>query len=241
MRVFAEERGFSLIELMMTFAIFIAVSGALFGLVNQAQLRYRGQQQQLDALQPARVGIDQMTRDIHSAGFPALNSYQGAVSPTLIAVPFVGMNTRTSINQNCTVNGGVTPCLIPGPYDLALETLNGAVVNWIYYQVRLPATGSTTCTLYRAVSVKSTLSVPTSATETPLIDQIINTAIGNCDLSAGQYVFTYSCTGASPCNAQNISQVFINVSVITLQRDAQTRQFGIVTLQGVAERINPPQ
>jgi hypothetical protein len=89
--------------------------------------------------------------------------------------------------------------------------------------------------------VKSTLSVPTSATETPLIDQIINTAIGNCDLSAGQYVFTYSCTGASPCNAQNISQVFINVSVITLQRDAQTRQFGIVTLQGVAERINPPQ
>lgn len=240
MAVSDPESGFSLVELLVSLAIFVIISGAVFGLLNQAQIRVRAEQNQLESLEPARTGIDQVTRDIHNAGFPAQNSYQGAVSALLTAIPFVGMDTRVHINQNCTVNGGTTPCVIPGPFDLALENLQSGVVEWTYYQVRLPSAGSTTCTLYRAVSPKSMSSVPTAGIETPLVEQIVNTPIGSCSLTFGQPVFTYTCSGGSPCNAQNISQVAIAEEVITLEPDIQTRQYGLATFEGIALRINPP-
>src|SRR3972149_11498584 len=69
------DSGFSLIELMVVLVIFLIVTGAVFGLLNTAQIRYRSEQQFLDSLQGARTGLEQIARDIHRAGYPALNAY----------------------------------------------------------------------------------------------------------------------------------------------------------------------
>lgn len=240
MRARMTERGFSLVELMVVVLIFLLLGGAIFGLLDYAQVRYRAEQQQLDVFQSTRTGFDQLTRDIHRAGYPPLSSYQTPPAATLYAVPFVGM-VSGSVNQSCTVNGGSTACAIPGPYELVIETQDGSQVNWIYYKVRLPASGSTTCTLYRAVSPKAINGNPTSGTQVPLIENIINTNTGKCDLTDGQAIFSYTCEAAAPCNPQNISPVNIQLQAAPSQPDLRTRQVAALTLQTVARRLNPAQ
>src|SRR3990172_917691 len=136
MRVRRADSGFSLIELMVVLVIFLIVTGAVFGLLNVAQVRYRSEQQFLDSLQGARTGLEQITRDIHRAGYPALNAYDtvpqtppsawtvaGGVPSNSVAVPFVGMRFG-AIDQTClvdTANPALSTCVIPGPFEIILE------------------------------------------------------------------------------------------------------------------------
>lgn len=215
--------GFSLIELMVVLAIFLIVSGAVFELLNAAQLRYRAEQQVLDALQGARTGLDQLTRDIHRAGYPPLNGYDtpaaivvsatGVPDPR-VAVPFVGM-IGNAVDQTCIIDT-VTPanstCDIPGPYDLVVEADldpedGNQQVEWLYYQVALPGGAGPTCTLYRMAADKALGADPTDPTTvtfkgqaaalTPLAEQIINRQDGTCGVDPAdplnQPVFQYAC------------------------------------------------
>src|SRR3989304_323513 len=159
MRVRRADSGFSLIELMVVMVIFLVVTGAVFGLLNTAQVRYRSEQQFLDSLQGARTGLEQITRDIHRAGYPALNAYDtvpqtppsawtvaGGIPSTSVAVPFVGMRFG-AIDQTClvdTANPALSTCVIPGPFELILEAdldpenaVAPAQVEWVYYRVDL--------------------------------------------------------------------------------------------------------
>lgn len=236
-------KGFALIELLMALLIFLIIGGAALGLLDYGQMRERVEQEQLDTLQETRVGMNQVAFDIHRAGYPPVNSFQAGsgVSPTSYAIPFVGL-VSGSINQNCTVNGGSTACSIPGPYDLVIETQDGATINWIYYQVKTSSLLNNTCTLYRTVAAKSVGGSPTSGTGAPLVEQLINTSAGTCSLTNGTPVFTYTCSGgASSCTPQNISQISIQLQAIPLQADLQTHQVNAVTLRTVAVRMNPPQ
>lgn len=90
---------FSLIELMMVLIIFLVVSGAMFLLLNTAQVRYRAEQEQLDALHDARVDLEQVTRDISRDGYPPLNACDTGAAIVMagtypndrrVAVPFTG-------------------------------------------------------------------------------------------------------------------------------------------------------
>ena len=75
------QKGFSLIELLMVVIVFTAVTGSVFLLLDVSQQRYRMESEFLDSFQGARLGLDQMTRDIHSAGYPPGNAFQGGVNP----------------------------------------------------------------------------------------------------------------------------------------------------------------
>lgn len=260
MHAHTSQSGFSLLELMLVLVIFLIVTGSVFLLLDTAQKRYRAEQQVLDALQSGRIGIEQLTREIHSAGYPPAGTYDsnspswgaGGVPVSRIAIPFVGM-TGGVMDQSCQVNGGAPPCTIPGPYDLVLETdldpENGAEqVEWIYYQVARPTPGSPTCTLYRAVSPKAAGGIPTAAAGTPLVEQIINRNDGTCGLNpadpANQPVFQYVCDGgAFTCNPQDIIEVLIQLQARAPQPEILqgTIRVRAVTLRSVARRLNPPQ
>lgn len=235
-------RGFALVELLVAAMIFLIVGGAALGLLDFGLARERSEQQQLDTLEEARVGLNQIAFDVHRSGYPPLNSFQAGVTvpANLYAVPFTGI-VSGSINQTCTVNGGGTPCTIPGPYDLVLETQDGAGIDWIYYQVKTSSLNASTCTLYRTVTPKTVGGNPTSGQTAPLVEQIINTGAGTCSLTNGTPVFTYTCGGgALSCTPENISQVSIQLQAIPLHRDLQTGQVSAITLRTVARRINPP-
>jgi type II secretory pathway pseudopilin PulG len=223
-------------------AIMLIISAAILTLLNGTQGRFRSEQVRLDALQSARIGLDEVTRDIHRAGYPPQNSFIPGVPTTSYAIPFVGL-VSGAINQNCTVNGGGTPCDVPDDLELAIETLDGSSVSWIYYQLKLPVAGSSTCTLYRNETTKSLAGAPSATGGTPLVENVINKSNGTCDVSGGTgtALFTYVCAGGSPCNPQNISQINIQLQVIPTVPDAQTHQYAAITLQGVAWRMNPPR
>ncbi|MEE9235755.1 MAG: type II secretion system protein [Candidatus Acidoferrales bacterium] len=181
MRKRASQAGFSLVELLIVLAIFAIISGAILGLLNLAQARYRSEQQFLDAFQGARIGVDQLVRDIHSAGYPPVNAYDtvsanpasgwdpNGVPVTMIAVPLVGM-VGNNIDQTCRVNGGVNPCTVPNPWELVIETDQepDGTVDWIYYRLDRPGIAAThpptgggpLRTLYRAGSVKTCTGPP---------------------------------------------------------------------------------
>lgn len=64
------QHGFSLIELLVAIGILMVIMGIVFQQVDLVQKRSRQEEVKLDIFQTAREFIDQMTRDIHQAGFP---------------------------------------------------------------------------------------------------------------------------------------------------------------------------
>src|ERR1041385_5184941 len=71
----SNERGFSLIELMMVLVIFMVVMGAVFRLMNLATARSSTEQAKLDMFQEAREFMDQMSRDLRQAGYPNVRDF----------------------------------------------------------------------------------------------------------------------------------------------------------------------
>jgi len=63
-------RGFSLIEVMVVIVLLLVITGAIFSLINGAIARSGNEQAKLDMFQQAREFMDQMSRDLHQAGFP---------------------------------------------------------------------------------------------------------------------------------------------------------------------------
>lgn len=143
----ARQQGFSLIELMVVMVIFLIVSGAVFALLDTAQVRYRAEQQFLESFQGGRLGVDLMVSDIHNAGYPPPYTFAGnlpypATGPTpgfypgpipwtdptaagtdlqrRFAVGIMGIRGAV-VDSTCTVNGGLNPCDIPNPWEIMLE------------------------------------------------------------------------------------------------------------------------
>ena len=138
------QEGFSLLEVMLVLAMFLIVSAGLFQVLNMAQLRYRAEQEFLESFQGARLGVDLMVRDIHSAGYPPPLTFPGNFGkpPTPAAYPagtwtnpllapagvqnrfaigILGVTAGGVMSTACTVNGGATPCVIPNAWDLIME------------------------------------------------------------------------------------------------------------------------
>ena len=69
------ERGFSLIEMMIAIVILLIVVGGIFGVIDVVNQRSHTEQAKLDMFQEAREFMDQMSRDLHQAGYPSPRHY----------------------------------------------------------------------------------------------------------------------------------------------------------------------
>ena len=165
--------GFSLLELLVTMALLLIISAAVFGLLNVAQTRYRNEEQFLNSFQNARVGVEQLTREIHNAGFPGVNTYTLAATPAyMYAIPFRGYtgtyptlntyayNQACTVPATCLVPGSVPGTVPPGSYDLSMEMdldpYNPNCPNQVEiveYSLQ-PDGNGTTSTLMRSVTSK---------------------------------------------------------------------------------------
>jgi hypothetical protein len=68
-------RGFSFVELMMAIIVMMIVVGGIFGVIDVVNQRSYTEQAKLDMFQEAREFMDQMTRDLHQAGYPNPRNY----------------------------------------------------------------------------------------------------------------------------------------------------------------------
>jgi prepilin-type N-terminal cleavage/methylation domain-containing protein len=259
------QKGFTLAELLVSSVVFLLLAGSAFSLLSTSSQRYKTDSQVLTSFQEARLGIDQITRDIADAGFPPANHFNTAVVPptpttSYAASPFAwapGYPVPCVTGGTCTVS--------PTGFDLIVETdYDGTGVKWIRYQ--LPA-GDTI--LYRAV-VPKTGGDPDAATNKlsgnllPYIQNVMNngTAAQIAAITADYPtmfpggnpvpIFTYptfdkpsaalggGCTSiaSTPCNIRDVG---ITLIVQALSRDAKTQVVRVVELNGLAHRLNPNQ
>ena len=80
------QRGFSLIELMIVVVLLLAMMATVFQLINQAIARSGTEQSKLDMFQESREFMDQLSRDLHEAGYP---STQNLASNVLTVSPVI--------------------------------------------------------------------------------------------------------------------------------------------------------
>jgi prepilin-type N-terminal cleavage/methylation domain-containing protein len=254
------QAGFTLIELMVSVAIFVLICGAVFELMGTTQNRFKTESQVLGAFEEARLGLDQIVRDVNDSGYPPQNHFSATVPATSYAAsPVAWMpNYPAAPCQIGTAGGGT--CASPGDFDLILEgDVDGTGVEWIRYQLQ----GTT---LLRGVAPKAGTD-PVAATNAagmlPYVLNVMNNAPpaqiatfqaaypavfpgGNpqplfrftCDSPAGPVLCVNAAGSNSPANVRDVD---ITLIVMTPNIDAQTNQIRLVELNGRGHRVNPNQ
>src|ERR1700687_4896090 len=226
-------RGFSLVELLIGTILFTIITGIAFSLLMSAQLRYQGESSVTQAFQQANVALDQIVRDVHSAGYPPMSSLSAAVAtnnPDKYALPFAW--TPSYPGTPCIVG---STCTIPGQYDLIVEADigDGQRVQWIRYSLQ----GTT---LMRGLTPKVKFVDPVGATASSLAPYLDNVMNGNDSLP----IFAYTFDNTTPPSQQQpsyIREVNITLIVQSAHPDPQPQQYRTITLTGQAVRFNPNQ
>ncbi len=263
------QSGFTLIEMLVALGIFLLVTGAAFTLLSTSQQRYQTESQVLTSFQEARLGLDQIVRDVNDSGYPPPTFV--STNPSFFAATPFAWSPGYTANNPCQIGtGGGGSCTTPGDFDLIIETnpnredLNCAPncpVQWIRYQLQ----GTT---LYRGMTPKVPGDDPASDTAAagvlaPFVQNVVNNAssaqIAQYQLSyPGMFpggtsvpIFSYTCdTGtvllscllAGTANApRNIRDVMVTLIVAAPLPDATTGRPRLVQLNGRGRRVNPNQ
>lgn len=106
----ANNKGFSLVEMLIVVFVLTLVVGALFTQIDRSQVRYRIEDQKIDMTQQERDFIDQFTRDLHQAGYPSPTQYGGRLdfSSNQTAVGIWSLSP-TTLTMEADVDGdGIT-------------------------------------------------------------------------------------------------------------------------------------
>ena len=203
------ERGFTLIEMLAALGIFLLITGAAFPLLTSTQQRYQTESQVLSSFQEARLGLDQMVRDINDAGFPP-PSYLASGNPNpfnyVTSAPFAWSTGAGYFTNPCLIGtGGAGTCttsvagdFAPGDFDIIIETEPNPLdtscapacqVQWIRYQLG----GPNGTTLLRGMVPKVAGNDPDTAfaganAPAPFVQNVVNNSpnlqIGQVQLSA---------------------------------------------------------
>jgi prepilin-type N-terminal cleavage/methylation domain-containing protein len=174
------QRGFSLIELMLTVAILLMVMAGVFGEIGKLQKVSRDEDLKREMFQNAREFMDQMGRDLHGSGSP--NKRQFSPPPTdnqdRIAVGLVSLSSQEIIFEG-DVHG------------------DGLVSSVAYkYTTAVPAGSNATCPcLLRAEIAKLNNTAPTAQATTANYYVALENVVAP---TAGTPIFSfYDNTGAA--------------------------------------------
>jgi prepilin-type N-terminal cleavage/methylation domain-containing protein len=182
------QHGFTLVELLVALGIFLVITGAAFTLLGTSQKRYQTESQVLTSFQEARLGLDQIVRDVNDAGYPPPTFFVSGSPQNSASSPFAWSQGSGYPNTSCQIaTGGGGNCntatagdTAPGDFDLIIETNPNpqdptSTVSWIRYQLQnttpLP-------TLMRGVIGKGGDPDTTSAgVLVPFVQNIVNTQV----------------------------------------------------------------
>lgn len=225
-----EGRGFSILELLIAMAIFLAICAAMFELLRMSQQKFSGETQLSAAYQDARLAMDQIVRDFNIAGYPPADMFS-VLPPSnqyaLTPVAWISGYTNVppipcSLGQSGTCGGN------PGDYDLVIETRvppapgdqSNPAANWICYHYD-PAS----LTLFRAVVAKTLGGYPplpsqVAALGTPLLKNVVNNPGSLMSQVTAEYatmfpggtaqpIFQYTCDNPpgppTPCSQASVN------------------------------------
>ena len=173
--------GFTLIELLVALGIFLLITGAAFTLLSASQQRYRTESQVLTSFQEARLGLDQMVRDVNDAGFPPPTFLNAANPPLSASSPFAWSAGAGYFGAPCqigTAGGGTCTTATagvasPGDFDLIIETnpnpQTNPTVQWIRYHLQ-----GTTLMRGMVDKVPGDPDAATSGNLAPFVQNVVN-------------------------------------------------------------------
>ena len=137
----AGRRGFSLLEMLIVVAVLSLVMGAIFGTIVDGMKKYKLEENRVNTTQESREFLDQIVRDLHSAGYPNLRMY----TPASITV-------NPAINSQYVAAGLVavsaTDIWFEGDID------DSGNVQSIRYTLQKNANGDCPCTMLRGTTIK---------------------------------------------------------------------------------------
>ncbi len=99
--------GFTLIEMLISLAILVTVTGAVFEQINSMQKKSASEAVNVDLTQQSRDFINQTVRDLHMAGYPGPGMYSNAVvRPSLVANGLVRVSSTEILMEGDVNNDG---------------------------------------------------------------------------------------------------------------------------------------
>ena len=98
-----DEVGFTLLELLVATAIFMVICGAMFGLLQVSQQKYRIETQMSGSFQEARLGIDQIVRDVNISGYPSAGLLSNTSNSTSYALAPFAWDPGYLSNTDCQI------------------------------------------------------------------------------------------------------------------------------------------
>lgn len=99
--------GFTLVELLVSVAILLIVSGAVFSQIFQIQKRANAESVTLDMNQQAREFVDQTVRDLHMAGYPSASMYSNPGDLSMVAAGLVSVSPTQILMEGDVDNDGL--------------------------------------------------------------------------------------------------------------------------------------
>ena len=226
--------GFTLIEMLISLAILVIVTGAVFQQINSMQKKSASEAVNVDLTQQSRDFLNQTVRDLHMAGYPGPGMYSNASAhPALVAYGLIRVSPTEILMEGDVNNDGT------------VQSVD------IVYVGSDPNDPNCPC-IRRSAQPKidaDSLSQPTNLLYTET-QQIFPPGTGAG--KSGEDLFAYYDQNGNPvdlstgadistpqgtANLAAIKTVKINLSLLTNQRDPRTGSF-VRTSMSASSRLN---
>lgn len=127
-------RGFTLVELLVSVAILLIVSGAVFSQIIQIQKRANAESATLDMNQQAREFLDQTVHDLHASGYPSASMYSNPTDMSKVAVGLVSVSPTQILLEGDVDSDGVVESVqisyvASDPNDASCPCIRRSAVN----------------------------------------------------------------------------------------------------------------
>src|SRR5262245_48238509 len=100
------ERGFTLLEVMLSVFLLMVVTGAVFEQINQMQKKSSSEAMKVDLSQQGREFVDQTVRDLHMSGYPSAAMYANQSDLTKVAKGLVSVSPTQILFEGDVNNDG---------------------------------------------------------------------------------------------------------------------------------------
>lgn len=224
-------RGFSLLELIISLGLLGIVVAIAMSASSQLIRTNANVSNNVDLVQQGRQFVDQISSDLHMAGYPNYKMFDQSVTPaaTTYAGSYSSTNTTTNSNAAGMIAATSTALQFEGDVD------NSGTVSVVYIRL-CTGTNPTTCTtptaasqcpctMQRGIVQKSAAGTPSYYTEL--------TGIMNID----PFTF-YDYTGATTASMINTRAVRIKLNLQSANRDIGNGMYSIATLDTEAKLSN---